>query len=1232
MGHERDIRVKSTAIDKAGTTASRRSPLSRIAQILRAAVYPLLGVAAIAVAALVWMPGTALADYEQVPEHFGESGEAAQLVNALGAAVNSSGAGGVAAGSLYVVGKNARVVRFAPGGEGEEPQFEEAWGWGVGNHAEEFQRCGPAYADTADEEHTFKHCKMTSGYAEAGGDEIGHFEEPGGVAVDQATGDVYVRNSAGLLGTGERRHRLIEVFTATGTPVGEGFGDAADESTTPPQSIAETPEKLHFAQVEESSIAVDEAGTVYLNDSDYPGVEPLRARVMSFKPCTAEDYESYCYTGQGNDIAIPLGQEPGRIALAGGGRLAAGRQDALREYELEGGALICSLPIAGQLKAMTANPATGEVFYYTFSDRSIHRLGPCDAETGEFEELQAAVKPAPEARKIRALAINPTRAWGPERPAGTLYAVNGEYLVPENAIGDVLAPAKLLGPAVLSESVAATGTTSTVLRAEVDPKGSPTTYSFQYLPRATYQARREAAEGEGEDPEEAQETAFAGAPEAPPGGGLLPSGALGTATAAVSGLFPDTAYAFRATAESHCAGPLQPPCPPTFGQAAFFATFAPASAAPPDGRAYELVSPAQKHGGEVFPADASVNSCDFDCKPSGVSNSAVFPMRSAPGGEAVAYEGYAFSPSEGASVFNSYLSRRTATGWQTTAMSPALLATKGGLHLAYSPTLGAETIFQPSPPLAAAAPSSYSDIYMQSAAAPGTLTPLLTSPPPHRGPGGLLLEYAGASPDFTRQFFAANDSLIGAGPYAPAPPDPTSSGRDLYEWHGGQLALLNVLPGNSTIAAMPSFASASPDAHAIAAGGAKVFWRAGGHLYVRIDGARTLEVASGDFLTANAEGTRVLLGDGRLLALNGAGTAYQQLANLTGGAGGFLGVAGASGDLSKIYFLDTAALPGSGHNERGEEAQGGEDNLYLYEAGAGARFVATLAATDGSGGESLQDWAASPAARTAEASPSGRFLAFGSTRPLSGYDNVGPCGIGLVNEVVQAPCREAFLYDSVTGHLTCPSCNPSGEAPLGPSTLRRIGGAGAWQPQPRYLTDQGRLYFDSQDRLSPLDVNGKVEDVYEAEPQGVGSCQRPGGCVSLVSPGTGTVDSNLLAIDETGANVFFTSREALVAADTDELIDLYDAREGGGFPGESETQRSECLGEACQAAPSAPEEVTPASAGLAPLAGNLLEPAPRPAPRRCARGKVRRKGRCVARHPKHRKRKRAMHRHGGARR
>ena len=61
-------------------------------------------------------------------------------------------------------------------------------------------------------------------------------------------------------------------------------------------------------------------------------------------------------------------------------------------------------------------------------------------------------------------------------------------------------------------------------------------------------------------------------------------------------------------------------------------------------------------------------------------------MQSAPNGDSVSYMGFPFSPDEGATVDNSYISRRTASGWQTTAMSPRRL--ENNSKLAYSESLG----------------------------------------------------------------------------------------------------------------------------------------------------------------------------------------------------------------------------------------------------------------------------------------------------------------------------------------------------------------------------------------------------------------------------------------------------------------------------------------------------------------------------------------------------------------
>jgi hypothetical protein len=301
--------------------------------------------------------------------------------------------------------------------------------------------------------------------------------------------------------------------------------------------------------------------------------------------------------------------------------------------------------------------------------------------------------------------------------------------------------------------------------------------------------------------------------------------------------------------------------------------------------------------------------------------------------------------------------------------------------------------------------------------------------------------------------------------------------------------------------------------------------------------------------------------------------------------------------------------------------------LYVFSGGATSSYIGTLGENDGGAEEGqLGDWASAPSSRGAEASLNGRYLAFGSTKELTGYGNHGPCEerntSGEEYELFDAPCAEVFLYDLDTGELICASCNPTGEAPRGNSTLRRIAGERPWQPQPRYLTDQGRLFFDSGDRLSSRDTNGAVEDVYESEPAAVGSCTGLPRCVSLISTGSGSVDSNFLAMDETGANVFFTTRDRLVPADADELIDLYDAREGGGFPAESEGAPAPCQGEACQSAEVPPATGAPGTQNFSG-SGNPSWAVPK-----CRKGHVKKGRTCVKKvHKKKAKAKGGHRRH-----
>ena len=1129
--------------------------------------------------------------------------EEVQLGGVGGLAVNYTGAGGVPKGTVYAATKYSgitQVAMFYPkGGGGLE--FEERWA--VRTVEGPYERCGPLL-----------------GTEEVEGRQVAEHpcdpsvqENRGSIDVDvnQATGNAYVLNDSINVGM-----KNVIVYSSQGAEVIARFAEQAPGGKT----TAETPELLHRSSFNEG-IEVDEAGVVYVYDQN--SAQGYYERLMVFKPKTPGLYGEYEYAGE----VLPKAgtSHPTRPALDEAGNLyvvsGVGLEKKIEEfapqvpspYPATAATPLCSYEFAkGGIRALGVDPESGEVFFSSYKTLGkLYRLGACNESTGKFAESE----PEPEAiavgskyEDLSAFAFDPERRVSPSRPAGTLYGgipAKGEGSPAGlGPLGYVFARSEGAGPEVEAESVAHVTEARAILSATVNPRGFATRYAFQYETVAAYEAN---------PPSER----FVGAAEVPLGGGEL-SGAPGgkPVIASLSGLAADTTYRYRAVAISHCIeSEPETSCEGT-GEAMVFRTYPGLTSGLPDSRAWELVSPAEKHGGQAYPADPRISSCgeESECKPG--TNGARFPMQGAPDGQAVAYEGSSFGQA-GAPVANAYISHRTPAGWQTTDPTPPLLGGRNRGYMAYSPDLAQAVIEQVGPALSAAAPADYANLYAQALSKPLALTPLLRTPTTNRGAGELRLSYAGASVNLSRVFFMANDALTEGTAYAPPAPPVGSQEFDLYEWRpaSGQIVLVGVLPNNST--AEPGSFVGPGSAHGISADGARIFFEGeAGHLFVRIDGTHTREIHhSGSFLSANADGTKVLLSDGCLYDVEA-----EECVDLTAGNGGFEGLVGQSEDLSHVYFVDTAVLDET-PNEAGEEATEGEHNLYAW--GAATRFVATLAGNDNSSSPA-HDWVPAASERTAEASPGGRYLTFVSHAPLTGYDNTGPCESSHGLGYLPGPCREVFLYDSQTGRLSCSSCNPSGALPVGPSGLRLLDSPGT-VPQSRYLLDSGRLYFDSQDSLLPVDTNEGVEDVYEYEPLNSGSCNRPEGCVFLVSSGHGGADSNFLATDETGKNVFFTTRERLLKQDSDELIDLYDAREGGGFP-EPPTAPAECQGEACQPSSNPPSELTPASAAFHG-AGNLHESAK---PRGCPTGKrrVRRHGRtrCV------RKAHRSHHRHHKRRR
>jgi hypothetical protein len=157
------------------------------------------------------------------------------------------------------------------------------------------------------------------------------------------------------------------------------------------------------------------------------------------------------------------------------------------------------------------------------------------------------------------------------------------------------------------------------------------------------------------------------------------------------------------------------------------------------------------------------------------------------------------------------------------------------------------------------------------------------------------------------------------------------------------------------------------------------------------------------------------------------------------------------------------------------------------------------------------------------------------------------------------------------------------------------------------------------------DTNG-TQDVYEWEEDGVGTCDTGPGCVSLISSGASPEASSFLDASADGDDVFFLTRAQLVAGDTDNLLDAYDARaphvagEAVGFPAPPSPQPPCRSGEACK-------EGTQPTPSLSSPGSTSFSGPENPEPKKCAKGKIAKHGRCVKK--KHSRKNSGKHKKSG---
>jgi hypothetical protein len=776
--------------------------------------------------------------------------------------------------------------------------------------------------------------------------------------------------------------------------------------------------------------------------------------------------------------------------------------------------------------------------------------------------------------------------------------------------------------------------TEAVLKAQVNPEGLPSTFHFEYGTTASYgQSTAEKALGSDE--------------------------ADHTVGAFLEGLQPATTYHYRVVA-TNSIGTAQGP-DHTFTTYARLTqdTSCPnqafrsgQSAALPDCRAYEMVSPVDKNGGEI---ERGFNSA--------------FPgagfFQATPSGEEFAYSSTtSFGDQPSSQVSNQYIGTRNAQGWSSHGVNPPVtpLTIPYGLfspyllhrqYQAFSEDLSSGWLLSDNDPALAGGADGFLNIDRYDSESDGFEAVTVNEPTEYGGPEGeahtMELEFKGASADGSLSAYEAKAALT---------PDASGTLFHVYAFSGGEVHLVSVLPDGTQSPAHSVVGQRNADRgqgyadtvdRAVSEDGSRIFWTSGselgpGKIYVRenptqpqsaISGGKCTEPAKActiavsesvttgrsQFWTASADGSKAVFQvqeessplKENLYEFDVESETPTLIAGEVGSAASNLpagGVVGASEDLSYLYFVSKEDLDAG--------ATAGQRNLYLDRDGS-IEFIATLSAADMGVDEDAPHVASrKPVDRTSRVTPDGRHLAFMSTESLTGYDNTDAIGTSPISSNGDADF-EVFLYDADAQQLTCASCNPSGARPVGGPLLHPFAiwnntkfkdpagvfnfvevWAAAWIPSwenefhpSRVLSDDGnRLFFNSFDALVPWDTNG-VQDIYQWEAQGSGSCKEAGGCISLISTGQSAQKSEFLDASADGDGVFIRTASSIDSRDPGRY-DAYDARVGGGYP--TPTEPPPCVGDACQSVPSAPNDPTPASAGFRG-AGNPPAKKPR---RRCS--------------------------------
>lgn len=1048
------------------------------------------------------------------------------------------------------------------------------------------------------------------------------FSLPCGVAIDPA-GYVYVANR-GDIEEGEIKNGRIDVFN----PAGE--------------FVVEIQNEAHPC-----GPAVDAAGNLYLVQ-EKPGVDGVvRYSPDSYPPTATTDYGSPAMLAPDIEGQVAVNQQTGHLFVPANERIreysSAAEGNALLRADIGEGTVELARSIAvnastGEILVGSlcpgcepiptpAQPFVSLVYVLDSTGALKATIDGSDTPEGGFRSPFGKVYPAVDeetgeifvgdvdgsSRVYRFVpnggayeyAADPELEEHSYVPLAEIAVSNGAtnptrgnvYVTSKNSEPHLFAftpEPETAAPVIANPRFSDATLEDVLLRAEINPGGAATSYRFEYVDEATYrQDVEELGPGHGFD-----RAAAAGAGSLPAGNQPIPVSAF------VGGLESGRSYRFRVSASNHCK-PSEPealctsvsgevafatyPQPPAQAACANEALRSGPSAALPECRAYELVTPPDTNGRE--PVARFVEGFDTELARSD-GNGLLF----------MTYGGTLPGALAGSGIIDGYEATRSEQGW--------------GSHLA-GPT-GAQS--QAGTPGGAAGNHGY---WLWRTGGKTDHGSLVVGEEPTRyvrqpdgsfrlvgeGPLGSDPRARGVwiSPDGSHFIFTSAVPLADG---ASAPGVVTIYDRGL----DGVTHVVSLKPGGEAPqgGATVKFEGASADGTAIAF----TVTEAGiPTLYLRRDNAVTLPVATGplSFAGLATDGSRLTyVKDGNIFSFEAAsGTATPV------GSGGKSMPVNVSGDGTRVYFVSTRVLG----TPVGQVAT--KDNFYVWDAATGSvRFIAVLTEQDVDGTEyqegafiayglglwlrgiepsdsALEGLGLDPSRTT----PDGHAIVFESRAKLTGYENAGHA--------------EIYRYEAGgSPELICLSCNPTLAAASGDSHLQVLAAADDGAPTHasvpvRNISDDGQtVFFQTPEPLVAHDVDG-VEDVYEWMAPGKGGCTRAGGCLALISSGHSVSHNYLFAATPSGRDVFFTSPDLLASTDTDVTVSVYDARVGGGF---AESTVAPCAGEACKDQPTTPPVLsTPSSSSVGP-SGNVTSP------KKCRKGqrKIRRHGKvkCVRKHRK----------------